>query len=75
MRDLRGRGVNYCALCKINFSSVSSFDAHISISEGFLHMNPEDCGLHETPRGWSLPPPMRPLTRDEWSGIFRKEES
>ena len=25
-------------------------------------------------RGWSLPPPMRPLTRDEWDGIFHKED-
>lgn len=62
--------MNFCAKCGINFSSVSSFDAHISISESFLHMNPEDCGLHETARGWSLPPPMRKLTPEEWKGIF-----
>ena len=66
--------MNFCAKCKINFSSVSAFDSHISVSEGFLHMKPEDCGLHETARGWALPPPMRPLTRDEWDGIFHKED-
>ena len=65
-----------CAKCKIFFTSQTAFDLHLGKliqGEGYEHLAPQDCGLHETARGWSLPPPMRPLTRDEWDGIFRKE--
>ena len=69
----------YCPVCDLTFSSVSSYDLHLGSivpEKGmYEHKNPRDCGLHETARGWSLPPPMRPLTRDEWQGIFHKEES
>lgn len=68
----------YCSVCDLIFSSVSSFDLHLGSivrEKGmYEHKKPEDCGLHETARGWSLPPPMRPLTRDEWDGIFRKND-
>lgn len=66
----------FCARCKINFTSESSFEKHLkpNFPNGYIHLSPEECGLVETPRGISLPPPVRPIKKDEWAEIFKKEE-